>query len=56
MTRGAVATCQNSPQPSVELFRNTAASGMSTMSDRYEIVTPIDSPKPGSTLFRLFVA
>ena len=49
ITRGAVATCQNSVQPSDELLMNTAANGMSTISERYESVTPIDRPKPGST-------
>ena len=28
---------------------NTAAKGMSTIKERYESVTPIDRPKPGST-------
>ena len=49
MTRGVVATFQNSLQPSALLLMKTAASGISTMSERYEIVTPIDRPKPGST-------
>ena len=42
--------CQNSLHPSDALLMKTAAKGMSTINERYVSVTPIESPKPGSTL------
>ena len=51
MTRGDVTACQNASEESATLLIKTAASGMSTISDRYARVNPSDSPKPGKTLW-----
>src|SRR6476661_5699280 len=46
--RGEAAAAQKLCQPSLPLFTNTAESGMRTISDSHRIVTPSDSPNPGS--------
>ena len=48
-TRGAVTTSQKWPHPKPALRMNTADSGINTSSERYTMVYPNVSPKPGST-------
>src|SRR6202035_118634 len=49
ITRGAVTTCQKWPQPDPKLRMKTAHRGISTSNDRYTMVYPSVSPKPGTT-------
>src|SRR5260221_11482905 len=49
MTLGAVTTTQKCPQPEPMLRMNVADNGISTSSDRYTMVYPKVSPKPGIT-------
>jgi hypothetical protein len=51
-TRGDVTASQNAGHVIVNVFRNAADSGISTMNPRYSSVKPSARSKPGSTLCR----
>jgi hypothetical protein len=52
-TRGAATASQNAGHVIVNVFRNAAESGISTMKPTYSSVKPSARSKPGSTLCRL---
>jgi hypothetical protein len=49
-TLAEVTTLRKRVHPMPAVFRNTVDSGMSAISERYAIVTPIERPKPGRML------